>query len=89
MERIICLIIGYVFGLFQTGYLYSKKHHFDIRNHGSGNAGATNMLRTMGLKAGAITFFGDACKCIFAVLLVKAIFKGTQADILQIGRAHV
>ena len=84
LVRIICLLIGYVFGLFQTGYLYSKKHHFDIRNHGSGNAGATNVLRTMGLKAGAVTFFGDAFKCIFAVLLVKMMFKNTQADILPL-----
>lgn len=82
--RIICLLIGYVFGLFQTGYLYSKRHHFDIRSQGSGNAGATNVLRTMGLKAGAITFLGDAFKCIFAVLLVKLIFRNTQADILPL-----
>lgn len=82
--RIICLLTGYVFGLFQTGYIYSRKHNFDIRNHGSGNAGATNVLRTMGLKAGAVTFLGDAFKCIFAVLLVKAIFKNSHADILPL-----
>lgn len=84
LVRIICLLIGYIFGLFQTGYLYSKKHNFDIRSHGSGNAGATNVLRTMGLKAGAVTFLGDAFKCIFAVLLVKWIFRNTQTDILPL-----
>lgn len=31
MERIVCLVIGYIFGLFQTGYLYGKAHHVDIR----------------------------------------------------------
>ena len=55
MERLICLIIGYVFGLFQTGYIYGKTQGIDIRKHGSGNAGSTNALRTMGIKAGAVT----------------------------------
>ena len=44
MERAICLAIGYLFGLFQTGYLYSKAHHMDIRNYGSGNSGSTNEI---------------------------------------------
>ena len=81
MERIICLAIGYIFGLFQTGYIYGKLHNVDIRTMGSGNAGTTNALRTMGFKAGVITFIGDAFKCIFAVLTVKLIFGDSQADI--------
>ena len=84
MERIICLAIGYVFGLFQTGYIYGKLHNVDIRTMGSGNAGTTNALRTMGFKAGAITFLGDAFKCIFAVLTVKLIFGDSCADILPL-----
>lgn len=40
MERILCLAVGYLFGLFQTGYIYSKLHHVDIRKEGSGNAEA-------------------------------------------------
>ena len=73
-KRLICLAIGYVFGLFQTGYFYGKMHNFDIRKHGSGNAGSTNALRTMGIKAGLITLLGDCFKCVFAVLLVRWIF---------------
>ena len=84
MERIICLAIGYVFGLFQTGYIYGKLHNVDIRTMGSGNAGTTNAMRTMGFKAGAITFLGDAFKCIFAVLLVKVLFGDTCAGILPL-----
>ena len=45
MERVICLLIGYVFGLFQTAYFYGKAHGIDIRQHGSGNSGTTNALR--------------------------------------------
>ena len=36
MERLVCVIIGYVCGLLQTGYLYGKWKHIDIRQHGSG-----------------------------------------------------
>ena len=48
MERILCVLIGYICGLFQTSYLYGKVHGIDIRNYGSGNAGTTNALRTLG-----------------------------------------
>ena len=37
MERLICLAVGYVCGLFQTGYLVGKMSHVDIRKKGSGN----------------------------------------------------
>lgn len=73
MERIICLAIGYVFGLLQTGYLVGKMNHIDIRQEGSGNAGSTNALRVMGWKAGAMTFAGDVIKCVAAVLLVRLV----------------
>ncbi len=74
LERIACILIGYVFGLFQTGFLYGKLNHIDIREHGSGNSGTTNALRTLGWKAGAITFVGDCLKCIAAVVVVRLIF---------------
>ena len=47
MFRIYCLLIGYAFGLFQTSYILGKMHGIDIRDYGSGNAGTTNMMRTM------------------------------------------
>ncbi len=72
--RAVCLVIGYACGLFQTSYIYGKMKGIDIRQHGSGNAGTTNMLRTLGTKAGLITFFGDVFKCIAAVLICLAIF---------------
>lgn len=84
MERIICVAIGYAFGLLQTGYLYGKLHHVDIRKQGSGNAGTTNALRTLGWKAGAVTFLGDSFKCVFAVLAVRLIFGRTCGDIMQV-----
>ncbi len=67
LERILCIVIGYCFGLFQTGYIYGRLHGIDIRTQGSGNAGTTNALRTLGKKAGAITFLGDVLKCAIAI----------------------
>lgn len=72
--KIVCLVIGYGFGLFQTGYFYGKRNGIDIRKYGSGNAGTTNSLRTLGKKAGAITLAGDCLKAILAILLVSLIF---------------
>lgn len=82
MERIISILIGYAFGLFQTGYIYGMINHVDIRKHGSGNAGTTNALRTLGWKAGAITFCGDCLKCILAVVVVRFAF--AQSDIVSL-----
>lgn len=82
--RLLCIAIGYVFGLFQTSYIIGKAHGFDIRDYGSGNAGTTNMMRTLGTKAGLLTLLGDCLKCIFAVLLVRAVFGKSHADILPL-----
>lgn len=84
MERLICVIIGYVFGLIQTGFFYGKAHHIDIRKHGSGNAGTTNALRTLGWKAGAVTFLGDCFKCVAAVVAVHLIYSKTYPDIMPL-----
>ena len=75
MERILCLAAGYACGLIQTGYFYSKSHDVDIRKHGSGNSGSTNILRVMGVKAGAIVFFGDFFKTLIPCLLVRFLFR--------------
>ena len=73
-------MIGYVFGLFQTAYLYGKLHGIDIRNYGSGNAGTTNTLRTLGTKAGLIVLLGDIMKCILAIVLTNLLFRNSHTD---------
>lgn len=84
VARGIALLIGYAFGLFQTGYLYGKSQGIDIRKEGSGNAGTTNSLRVLGWKAGLITFWGDLFKAIFAVLLTKFLFQGSYPENVKI-----
>ena len=75
MEIVFCLLIGYGFGLFQTGALYGKIKGVDLRHSGSGNTGMTNVMRTSGLKAGLVTFIGDAGKALLAMLVAWLIFK--------------
>ncbi len=81
--RIICLVIGYALGLFQTGVIYGKLHHFDLRKHGSGNSGMTNSLRTMGWKAGIIVFLGDSLKAVLAVVIVWIAFKDRYPEAVK------
>lgn len=64
------ILISYLLGSISSSVLISKKiSGEDIRNSGSGNAGATNMLRTHGKGAGAATLLLDAAKGIAAVLI--------------------
>ncbi len=78
MERFICLLIGYVCGLLQTGYIVGKINHVDIRKEGSGNAGSTNAVRVMGWKAGLMTFAGDVLKCVAAIFIVRYLYRGSE-----------
>lgn len=67
-------IAGYLIGNIQFAVIFSRiLHHDDVRHHGSGNAGSTNMLRVYGIKAGVITFIGDLIKGAGAVLLGRAV----------------
>ena len=71
-QILICLILGYAFGLIQTGYLYGKiVKGIDIREYGSHSAGATNTVRTLGKGAGYFVFLGDGLKMTAAVCLVR------------------
>lgn len=74
------MLIGYVFGMFQTAYIYGRMNGIDIRTVGSGNAGTTNALRVLGKKAGLIVLLGDMLKMILAVVIVRLLFGESYAD---------
>ena len=73
MIRLLCLIVGYFFGAFQTAYFYGKMHGIDIRTMGSGNAGTTNTLRVLGTKAGMIVLAGDVLKTVLAIAVARGL----------------
>ncbi len=68
------LIVAYLLGALPTGYLVARAvMGIDIREHGSGNTGATNVLRVVGKTAGFTVLAIDVLKGLFAVLLLKDI----------------
>ncbi len=67
----LCLAIAYVLGSFPTGYLVAKRAGIDIREHGSGSTGATNVWRVVGKAAGIAVFVVDFTKGIAAILCMQ------------------
>ncbi len=67
---IIVALIAYLLGSISFSVIFSKKMAgFDVREKGSGNAGSTNVLRTVGKKAAALTLICDCLKGVLAVLI--------------------
>ena len=83
---IIVGLVAYLLGSISFSIIISKKMAgFDVREKGSGNAGATNMLRSVGKKAAALTLLGDALKGVVAILfavIVGAIAKNSDKALL-------
>ncbi len=73
---LLCAIVSYLLGSLSFAIIISKLvYKKDIRTFGSGNAGMTNILRTFGKKAAALTFAGDIGKGIVAVVISKIIIE--------------
>ncbi|MCI8273520.1 MAG: glycerol-3-phosphate 1-O-acyltransferase PlsY [Clostridia bacterium] len=83
---IIVAVVAYLLGSISFSVLISKRiAGFDVREKGSGNAGATNVLRSVGKSAALLTLLGDAAKGIVAILfaiLVGAIAKNSDKALL-------
>ena len=78
---ILCLVIGYCFGCISTAYFVGKLYNIDIRKEGSGNLGSTNALRTLGIKAGIMTFVGDIAKSFLPILVVRYIIFSNNTEL--------
>lgn len=66
-KYILVAIAAYLLGSFSTGILVASRQGHDIRNEGSKNTGASNALRVLGIKGGALVFLGDFIKASLAV----------------------
>lgn len=75
LNIILCIFVGYLFGCIQTSYIVGKiLKKIDIRDYGSGNAGATNAVRVFGSKIGIFCLIIDALKGAAALLIIASIF---------------
>jgi glycerol-3-phosphate acyltransferase PlsY len=80
---LVSIVLAYLLGAVPFGLLFSKLFSdVDVRTIGSGNIGATNVLRAAGKKAAALTLLADALKGLIPVLLAKAIFHDEIATAL-------
>ena len=78
---LIIIVVAYLLGNISTSYIVAKRlAGVDIRTQGSGNAGSTNVLRTMGKKAGALTFGGDVLKGVVAVGFARILAYYMKSD---------
>lgn len=72
---ILCILFGYVLGGINPSYIIGKLRGFDIRKKGSGNAGASNAVITMGKAVGIFSAVFDILKAVAAYLCAPLIFK--------------
>ncbi len=74
MQIVLCSLMGYLIGNINPAYILSKLNGFDIRERGSGNAGASNVTMVMGKKAGVFTALFDIFKAFFASVIAVNLF---------------
>ena len=75
MNQYILWLFCYLLGSLPTGVLVAKAQKINLREHGSGNIGATNAARVLGKKAGILTLLGDFTKGLLAVYLANVFFE--------------
>ena len=74
LKYLLIAVICYFLGNISTGLLIGKlTAQIDIRQHGSGNAGTTNVMRTLGWVPSLLTLAGDVLKAVLAVVIGRAI----------------
>lgn len=74
MQIVFCAMIGYFFGNINPAFILSKLKGFDIRQRGSGNAGASNTVITIGKKAGLFVALFDIAKAFAASIIAFYLF---------------
>jgi len=81
----LAIVASYVLGSVPTGYLYGKFKGIDIRTQGSGNLGATNVVRVLGWTAGIIVLLADVSKGLIATALFARFTPYPASDFVRVG----
>lgn len=89
MQALLCSILGYAIGNINPAYIISRLHGFDIRSRGSGNAGASNVMMTLGKKAGLFTALFDIFKAVAASLIAFHLFPALKCAKIISGSACI
>lgn len=89
MYYAIIALMGYLFGCSNLAFFLGKARGFDIRTHGSNNAGASNATVTMGLKAGVLVGLHDVAKSFAAAFLAAVLFPAIPGAAAVAGVAAV
>ena len=71
MNAVLAVTLGYLVGSIPFAYLLSRRHGIDLRRAGSGNVGASNVLRTTGVWAAVLAMMPDGVKGTLAVLMAQ------------------
>ncbi len=80
MAPIVGVLIAYLAGSIPSAYIAGKLHGVDLRKHGSGNLGATNVVRVLGAKTGAVVFIADLLKGFLPVYFLPRYTETLRPD---------
>jgi glycerol-3-phosphate acyltransferase PlsY len=86
---IVTIILGYIIGSIPTAYIIARIKGIDIFNVGSGNMGANNVARSLGIQYGALVWVLDGLKGIVAILLARLLIPENQAAANALGAVAV
>lgn len=81
---VIAILVAYVTGSFPSAYLAGKWRGVDLRKHGSGNLGATNVVRVLGIGIGAVVFIVDTLKGFLPVFFLPALTGTVHPEIVSL-----
>ncbi len=84
MHPIAGVVIAYLAGSIPFAFLAGKAKGIDLREHGSGNLGATNAMRVLGTKIGAMVYLGDTLKGMLPALLLPLVIIASRPDLWAI-----
>lgn len=76
MEQIVAIAVAYLVGSIPFAYVLSRRRGIDLRQVGSGNIGASNVLRTAGVRAAVLAMLLDALKGVIAVMVAQRVASG-------------